>query len=199
MLAGVSHDLRTPLTRLRLAVALLEYQPGLAQDAADMTADIGEMDRMIEGYLAFARGEGAEQARLTDLGAILEDVANNARRAGSDIALDRPRELVVLLRADQFRRAITNLVDNARRHARHITLAAHAASPRTIEVMVDDDGPGIAADRRETVFRAFASGAAGGTGLGLTIARDIIRAHGGEITLETSPLGGLRARVILPV
>lgn len=199
MLAGVSHDLRTPLTRLRLATALLESRPELAEDAADMNGDIAEMDRMIEGYLAFARGEGTEQARPTDLGTLLEDVANNARRAGSDIALDPPRDLVVLLRADSIRRAITNLVDNARRHARHITLSAQPASARNIEVIVDDDGPGISSDRRETVFRAFASGAAGGTGLGLTIARDIVRAHGGEITLETSPLGGLRARVVLPV
>ncbi len=199
MLAGVSHDLRTPLTRLRLAVALLESRPGLAEDAADMAADIAEMDRMIEGYLAFARGEGTEQARPTDLGQVLEDVANNARRAGSDIALDPPQNLVVPLRPDSIRRAITNLVDNARRHARHITLAAVASSARNIEVTVDDDGPGIPPDRREAVFRPFATGAAGGTGLGLTIARDIIRAHGGEITLETSPLGGLRARVVLPV
>jgi two-component system osmolarity sensor histidine kinase EnvZ len=199
MLAGVSHDLRTPLTRLRLAVALLESRPELAADAADMTADIAEMDRMIEGYLAFARGEGTEQARPTNLGQVLEDVANNARRAGSDVALDPPRDLVVLLRPDSIRRAITNLVDNARRHARHITLAAQALNTRNIEVTVDDDGPGIPPDRREAVFRPFATGAAGGTGLGLTIARDIVRAHGGEITLETSPLGGLRARMVLPV
>ncbi len=198
MLAGVSHDLRTPLTRLRLAVALLESRPELAEDARDMEGDIAEMDRMIEGYLAFARGEGTEQARPTDLGAMLEDVANNARRAGSDVSLDAPRGLVVPLRPDSIRRAITNLVDNARRHARHITMAAHPTGSRNIEVTVDDDGPGIPQDRRESVFRPFASGAAGGTGLGLTIARDIVRAHGGEITLETSPLGGLRARVVLP-
>jgi two-component system osmolarity sensor histidine kinase EnvZ len=199
MLAGVSHDLRTPLTRLRLAVALFEHRPELAADAADMIADISEMNRMIEGYLAFARGEGTEQARPTDIGQMLEDVANNARRAGSDVVLDAPRDLVVQLRPDSIRRAITNLLDNARRHAHRITLATHCVNPRSIEVTVDDDGPGIPPDRRESVFRPFASSAAGGTGLGLTIARDIVRAHGGEITLETSPLGGLRARVVLPV
>jgi two-component system osmolarity sensor histidine kinase EnvZ len=96
------------------------------------------------------------------------------------------------------RRAVTNLVDNARRHAKHVTLAA-SAEGRSVLVTVDDDGPGIPADRRESVFRPFESGSAGGTGLGLTIARDIVRAHGGEIVLQDSPLGGLRARIRLPV
>ncbi len=199
LLAGVSHDLRTPLTRLRLAVALLESQPNLAEDMADMEADIAEMDRMIEGYLAFARGEGTEQAQLTNLSSVLEEVANSARRTGHDVVLDPPDNMMLSLRPDAIRRAITNLVDNARRHAKHVTMAARRIGPRAIEIMVDDDGPGIPLGKREHVFRPFASGAAGGTGLGLTIARDIIRAHGGEITLEDSPAGGLRARVVLPV
>jgi two-component system osmolarity sensor histidine kinase EnvZ len=164
-----------------------------------MEADIAEMDRMIEGYLAFARGEGTEQSRPTDLGAVLEDVANNARRTGSHVDLDPPAGLVIWLRPDAIRRAITNLVDNARRHASEISLQAHQASPRAVEITVDDNGPGIPTAQREAVFRPFSSGASGGTGLGLTIARDIVRAHGGEITLEDSPSGGLRARVVLPV
>ncbi len=199
LLAGVSHDLRTPLTRLRLAVALLESHPGLQDDVAEMTADIAEMDRMIDGYLAFARGEGSEQAQPTDLGQVLLDVANNARRAGANIALDPPTDLTIWLRPDAMRRAITNLVDNARRHARHISLKVRHQGMRALEILVDDDGPGIPAAQREAVFRPFSSGAAGGTGLGLTIARDIVRAHGGEILLEDSPSGGLRARIVLPV
>ena len=199
LLAGVSHDLRTPLTRLRLAVALLDKHPELAADAQDMETDIAEMDRMIEGYLAFARGEGTEQAMLTDLGGVLTDVANNARRTGSNVALDPPPDLMLWLRPDAIRRAVTNLVDNAHRHARHVSLIARRTGPRAVEIMVDDDGPGIPIALRESVFKPFASGAAGGTGLGLTIARDIVRAHGGEITLEDSPSGGLRARVVLPV
>ena len=103
------------------------------------------------------------------------------------------------LRPDAARRALTNLVDNARRHARRVTLSVSRQGERSVQVMVDDDGPGIPAEQREGLFRPFASGAAGGTGLGLTIARDIVRAHGGEIMLEDSPLGGLRARVHLPV
>ena len=198
MLAGVSHDLRTPLTRLRLALVMLPRTEELAQDVAEMTADVEEMDRMIGGYLAFARGEGMEQAIPVNLASILDDVAAGARRAGTRLDLDVPADLTLKLRADAMRRAITNLVDNASRHARRVVLAA-VPQGRSVQVTVDDDGPGIPADKRESVFRPFESGSTGGTGLGLTIARDIVRAHGGEIVLEDSPMGGLRARIRLPV
>jgi two-component system osmolarity sensor histidine kinase EnvZ len=199
MLAGVSHDLRTPLTRLRLALAMLPPDERYAQDIGEMTTDVEEMERMIGGYLAFARGEGSEQAQATDLAVMLEELAASARRSGARVELAASEGLVLKLRPDAMRRAIANLLDNARRHARRITLAAALQGERTVLVTVDDDGPGIPAERRESVFRPFESGAAGGTGLGLTIARDIVRAHGGEILLEDSPLGGLRARVRLPV
>ena len=199
MLAGVSHDLRTPLTRLRLALAMLPAEGAMAQDVAEMTEDVDEMERMIGGYLAFARGEGAEQAVPTDLGTVLREVATGARRKGREVRLLLPAPLTLPLRPDALRRALTNLIDNACRHAAHVELSAARAGERAVAVLVDDDGPGIPAARRESVFRPFASEAAGGTGLGLTIARDLVRAHGGEITLETSPLGGLRARVQLPV
>ncbi len=198
MLAGVSHDLRTPLTRLRLALAMLPGDAALAVEAAEMTADVEEMERMISGYLAFARGEIAEQAQEIEIFALLEEVAAGARRAGAEIAVESADPLTLFLRPDAIRRAVTNLVDNARRHAQHIGLSALEAG-RTVLLMVDDDGPGIEAERRESVFRPFESGATGGTGLGLTIARDIVRAHGGDITLEESPMGGLRARVRLPL
>ncbi len=199
MLAGVSHDLRTPLTRLRLALAVLPRHD--EEDVAEIEAmetDIDEMERMIGGYLSFARGEGAEQAQATDLSALLNDIAVRARRAGASIDLDAPPELMLKLRVDAMRRAITNLVDNARRHARSIALSAQDAGG-AVYVTVDDNGPGIPPEQREAVFRPFERGPSGGTGLGLTIARDIVRAHGGEILLEESPLGGLRARVRLPV
>ncbi|MGH7056928.1 MAG: ATP-binding protein [Acetobacteraceae bacterium] len=199
LLAGVSHDLRTPLTRLRLALAMLPNDRDLAPDVAAMTSDTEEMERMIEDYLAFARGEGAEQVRLVDLSRMLEEVAAGARRAGANVTLEAPAGLVLPLRPDAVRRAITNLVDNARRHARRVALAAVPQGGRSVQVTVDDDGPGIPPGNRESVFRPFQSEAAGGTGLGLAIARDIVRAHGGEIRLEQSPLGGLRARIRLPV
>ena len=199
MLAGVSHDLRTPLTRLRLSLAMLPQDGPIARDVTEMSADVEDMERLVESYLSFARGEGTEQARPTDLCAVLEEVAAGARRAGAAVTVEAPPSLVMPLRAEALRRALTNLVDNARRHARRIALAAARLGERSVQVTVDDDGPGIPRDRREDVFRPFASGAAGGTGLGLTIARDIVRAHGGEIVLEDSPLGGLRARVRLPI
>ncbi len=199
MLAGVSHDLRTPLTRIRLALAMLPRRRDLAEDLAGIAADVEDMERMIGAYLSFARGEGAEQAEPANLSTILEEVAAGARRSGAAVELDVPAELTLKLRVDAVRRAITNLVDNARRHARRVVLAAVPTGSRSVQVTVDDDGPGIPPDRRESVFRPFESDAAGGTGLGLTIARDIVRAHGGEIVLEDSPLGGLRARIRLPV
>jgi len=195
MLAGVSHDLRTPLTRLRLALAMM---PGAEEDVAEMGADVEEMERLIGSYLAFARGEGVEQARPTDLAAMLEDVASGARRAGARVTVEAAPDLTLPLRPDAVRRALTNLVDNARRHSRQIALSAGRVGERSVQVLIDDDGPGIPAEQREAAFRPFASGTAGGTGLGLTISRDIVRAHGGDIELSESPLGGLRARVRLP-
>ena len=197
MLAGVSHDLRTPLTRMRLALAMMKVDEANRQDIADLTADLEEMDRMIGGYLAFARGVGEEKAEQTELAPLLDDVARHARRAGAEVSLQRPEDVSLMLRADAFRRAITNLVDNARRHARRLAIAAQVV-PGAVVLTVDDDGPGIPAERRADVFRPFEAGVGGGTGLGLSIALDVVRAHGGDIVLEDSPLGGLRVRVTVP-
>ncbi|MSO91583.1 MAG: HAMP domain-containing protein [Acetobacteraceae bacterium] len=202
MLAGVSHDLRTPLTRLRLALAMLPERAETQRDISEMTADVQEMERMIGGYLAFARGEGEGEVEMTDLSTLLADIADGARRAGATVELRLGEALNLKLRPDAMKRAITNLVDNASRHARHVVLAARRGDARNVVVTVDDDGPGIPATRREQMFQPFESGATGvkgQAGLGLTIARDIVRAHGGDISLEDSPLGGLRARVRLPV
>ncbi len=203
MLAGISHDLRTPLTRMRLALAVLPRAPEAEEDIAALTEDVEEMERMVAAYLAFARGEGQEQTRPADLTDIVRDVAQKARRDGAEVAVLAPDALVLPLRPDALRRCLANLLDNARKHARRIAVAV-AEVPRSeagawAQVTVDDDGPGIPAAQREEAFRPFATLSAGGTGLGLAIARDIARAHGGDIVLEESPLGGLRARVRLPV
>jgi two-component system osmolarity sensor histidine kinase EnvZ len=199
MLAGVSHDLRTPLTRMKLALALLEDGPVVEE----LSSDVVEMERMVQGYLDFARGEGAEAPVEADLRLLLEEVAANARRDGAAISLTAPDELVLALRPHALKRCIENLVSNARRHGSHIWLAA---VPRRdgIDILVDDDGPGIPAESREAVFRPFfrldpsRNRATGGVGLGLTIARDVARGHGGDLVLETSPQGGVRARLQLP-
>ena len=201
MLAGISHDLRTPLTRMRLGLAMM---PAAARDdAAGLQQDVEEMERLIAAYLAFARGEGTEQPVQSDLVDLVEDVAARARRDGAEVEVTSPGELTLPLRSDALRRCLGNLLDNARKHARRISVAV-AAVPRGesghwAQVTVDDDGPGIPPEQREEAFRPFASFSAGGTGLGLAIARDIARAHGGDIELGASPMGGLRARVRLPV
>lgn len=200
MLAGVSHDLRTPLTRMKLELAMLPD----TSELAELKADVAEMEKMVEGYLAFARGEGTEQPEPADLGQLLRDVVANAAREGTEIELRAEGPMPVNIRPDALRRCLTNLIANARRYARRIVIEADYIGS-AIEVAVDDDGPGIPEAMREEVFKAFfrldtsRNPETGGIGLGLTIARDVMRSHGGELTLGPSPLGGLRALLRLPV
>lgn len=203
MLAGISHDLRTPLTRMRLGLAVLPRTEEEEEDIAALTADVEEMERMVAAYLSFARGESGEQPTPADLAGLVREVARKAERDGAEVAVDGPTTLVMPLRQDALRRCLANLLDNARKHARRIAVGV-AQVPRGdsggwAQVTVDDDGPGIPPGQREEAFRPFATLSSGGTGLGLAIARDIARAHGGDVVLEDSPLGGLRARVRLPV
>jgi two-component system osmolarity sensor histidine kinase EnvZ len=199
MLAGVSHDLRTPLTRMKLELELL----GDVEETQGLKADVAEMERMVAGYLDFVRGEGTEAPRVTDLMAVLRTVAANAQRTGAEISLSGPEELHLPLRQDAVQRAITNLVGNAARYGSHVWITV-LAGRMMVDIMVDDDGPGIPETLREAVFRPFfrvegsRNRMTGGIGLGLTIARDIARSQGGELTLDTSPHGGLRARLSLP-
>jgi two-component system osmolarity sensor histidine kinase EnvZ len=200
MLAGVSHDLRTPLTRMRLA---LEFLPVGGSAVEELTADVAAMERMVQGYLDFARGEGTEQPRELDLALLLEEAAAAARRDGVDISLALPETCLLPLRPDAIRRCVANLLSNARRYGGHIWVTALPVGDG-VDVLVDDDGPGIPPAQREAVFRPFyrldasRNPATGGVGLGLTIARDVARGHGGELTLEDSPQGGLRVRLHLP-
>jgi len=200
MLNGVSHDLRTILTRFKLSLALLERSSEI--DALEK--DVDEMSRMLEDYLAFARGDAGEVAVETDIRALLEELKSDAERQGHQTELTVNGDPLVVIRPDAFRRLLTNLVSNAARFGDRIAISAtHDA--RYLIVMVDDDGPGIAPEQREDVFRPFfrldeaRNVDGGGTGLGLAIARDIARAHGGDIILSDSVLGGLRATVRLPV
>ena len=200
MLAGVSHDLRTPLTRMKLQLAMM----GELDGRAELEEDVAEMERMVEGYLAFARGEGSEKPVSTDLAALLEDVVGRFRRQGAEIDLHVEDKVDMTLRPHALSRALSNLIGNALRYGGHVWVRA-GRRPDAVEILVDDDGPGIPADKRELVFKAFQrlegsrNVATGGVGLGLTIARDIARGHGGDVLLEDSPLGGLRARVRLPL
>jgi two-component system osmolarity sensor histidine kinase EnvZ len=200
MLAGVSHDLRTPLTRMKLQLALL----GDTQEAKDLAADVAEMEQMVEEYLAFARGEGTEQAVPVNLPELLEDVVGTAQRNGNNVTLNTKGPLRVMLRPHGFRRCVSNLIANAARFGTKVQLQAQEKS-HFVEITVDDDGPGVPEDKREEVFRPFyrldndRSLSTGSAGLGLTIARDVVRGHGGDIQLTDSPLGGLRVLIRLPV
>ena len=200
MLAGVSHDLRTILTRFKLELALIDGSPEV--DA--MKKDIDEMARMLEAYLAFARGDSGETSAPTDMAEFLEELRLDAERHGHKATVVFHGPPIVTVRPAAFKRCLANLVSNAARHAPSIAITGHR-DHRYLTVAVDDDGPGIPPGLREEVFKPFLrlddarNQDEGGTGLGLAIARDIARSHGGDITLGDSPLGGLRATVRVPV
>ena len=194
MLAGVSHDLRTILTRFKLELALIGDSPELEA----MKKDVDEMGRMLEAYLAFARGDSGEQSAPTDMGAFLEELKADTERNGHKSSVQFHGHPIVTVRPAAFKRCLANLVSNAARYAPSISITGHR-DHRWLTVTVDDDGPGIAPHLREEVFKPFLrlddarNQDEGGTGLGLAIARDIARSHGGDIMLSDSPLGGLRA------
>jgi two-component system osmolarity sensor histidine kinase EnvZ len=200
MLAGVSHDLRTVLTRFKLQLAMFEESPEL--DA--MRADVDEMQAMLEDYMAFAKGDSGEAIGRADIGEILNEVKAQAHGDKTiDIAV-KGEPLVVPIRRHAFKRAVANLVNNAARFADHVSVSA-AKQNGSLTIEVDDDGPGIPEDEREHVFRPFyrvdraRNQDSGSTGLGLAIARDIARIHGGDIALDQSRLGGLKAVLKVPV
>jgi two-component system osmolarity sensor histidine kinase EnvZ len=200
MLAGVSHDLRTVLTRFKLELALLGDSPEI--DA--VKKDVDEMAAMLEAYLAFARGDSGEQSAPTDMAAFLEELKLDTERHGHRASVAFHGQPEVTVRPAAFKRCLANLVANAGRFAETVAIAGHR-DHRWLTVTVDDDGPGIPPNLREDVFKPFLrlddarNQDEGGTGLGLAIARDIARSHGGDITLGDSPLGGLRATVRVPV
>lgn len=200
MLAGVSHDLRTPLTRMRLELEMMPEDEGVRA----LKDDVIEMERMLEGYLAFARGEGTEKAEPSDIAELLDDAVRQARRTNANVALTTRGDLRLPVRPHAFLRCMTNLLENGLRYGSKVAVLAERRGG-AIEILVDDDGPGIPVALREEVFKPFfrAEGSrnreTGGVGLGLTIARDLVRGHGGEVFLADSPLGGLRVRVRLPL
>jgi two-component system osmolarity sensor histidine kinase EnvZ len=203
MLAGISHDLKTPLTRLRLQLAMMRPD----EDTVAMGGDIAEMERMLNEYLDFARGEGGGEAEPADLGELAAEAVADAGRAhdaASRITLSVAEPLTVAVKRNALKRCLVNLIDNALKYGGRVEVSLRRAG-RRVELAVDDDGPGIPEERREEAFRPFhrldegRNLQAGGVGLGLAITRDIARAHGGDVRLEKSPLGGLRAVLRLPI
>jgi two-component system osmolarity sensor histidine kinase EnvZ len=199
MLTGVSHDLRTILTRFKLQLAL----SGAKADTEALNQDVNDMQAMLEGYMAFARGEGLEDAGRFDLAEEFSKLAEEAKLRKRELKTSLTGASEIHVRPNGFRRLLSNLAGNAFRYAKKVEVkATHARG--TVRLVIDDDGPGIPADKREEVFKPFVrlddarNLDASGTGLGLSIARDIARSHGGDIRLEDSPLGGLRVVVTVP-
>ena len=200
MLAGISHDLRTPLTRMKLTAAMMEN----SQDQKDFLADIDEMEKMLNGYLAFVRGEGDEAAVYVNVNELVRGIVGRFASQHIKIkffAAENPVE--IRAKEQALRRAVTNIVANASRYGKKIEVRVEQGT-KEVRIIVDDNGPGIPQDKREAVFRAFyriensRNKETGGIGLGLAITKDIITAHGGHIVLEDGPLGGLRVVIKLP-
>ncbi len=203
MLSGVSHDLRTPLTRLRLGLSMIEDQ----SEVKDLERDIQDMEQLLEAFLAFARDDALDDLRETDLAALVRDVASRAARSRRDVSLgDIDVPGTVRLRPMAIERALGNLVENALRYGTRARLSA-TSGERSITISVEDDGPGIPEDRREEALKPFArldaarnQDRGSGVGLGLAIASDIARRHGGALRLgQSDDLGGLRVDIVLPL
>jgi two-component system osmolarity sensor histidine kinase EnvZ len=203
MLAAVSHDLRTPLTRMKLELEMLTGEQPQPGDLEELRTDVEEMASVVDGYLDFARGEGREGIEPLDLGALLSEVAQRVGRDRARIDVEVERPITVRLRPVAFRRCLTNLIDNAAAQASWVGIRA-TRQDHQIWIAIDDDGPGIPAEQREAVFKPFyrldasRNPSTGGVGLGLTIARDIVLGHGGDIELLDAPSGGLRVLIRLP-
>ncbi|MEL6583590.1 MAG: ATP-binding protein [Pseudomonadota bacterium] len=205
MLSGVSHDLRTPLTRMRLALDMAEPGP----ETEELKRDVAEMERMIEGFLTFARGDAVEEISRVDVVTMTRQLALDSRRAGAQLAtvllVDTPENTEVSIRALAVRRALQNLLSNAHRHADRVKLTLRLNEER-FEVEIEDDGPGIPKAEREQALRPFTrldparnQDEGGGVGLGLSITADVASSHGGSLRLDKSEeLGGLRAVFRIP-
>lgn len=199
LLAGVSHDLRTPLTRLKLQFALMPKSPELE----DAKRDLADMEATLEEYLAFARGAADEAAETVDLSGLVNEIAAEQIRSGVPLETHTPEAAIIQGRARALKRCLINLIDNAVAHGEKVRVTTRAGAD-AMSVIVEDDGPGIPHELYEEAFRPFSqldetrSRNQKGVGLGLAIARDVARAHGGDVNLGKSELGGLRATLRFP-
>ncbi|MBS0385071.1 MAG: two-component sensor histidine kinase [Proteobacteria bacterium] len=199
LLAGVSHDLRTPLTRLKLQFALMPPSP----EVEDAKRDLKEMEETLDEYLAFAKGSAEESPAQVDVGALAHEVVADTKRAGAAVEVQSSGDVTTAGRARGLKRCVANLIDNAAAHGDRVHVGV-AGEERAVTVTVDDNGPGIPPEQYEEAFRPFSrldatrSRNQKGVGLGLAIARDVARSHGGDIILSPSPLGGLRATLRIP-
>lgn len=201
MLAGISHDLRTPLTRMKLQLSMLG-----GEEAGELAADVTQMEHMIQEYLDFAKGVSGEETNVVSLPALITDLEQDYRRGGeTHLSIGAVDEVLLPVREQAFRRMLTNLIDNALRYGKKCIISSRLAANQRVDIFIDDSGAGIPTKQHEEVFRPFTrldpsrNLNEAGVGLGLTVARDIARNHGGNITLEDAPEGGLRVVVRLPL
>ena len=198
MLSGISHDLRTPLTRLKLQLALLKQQD-LAKKMSD---DIEEMERMLNEYLEFSRNQKSEDTELTDIDSLISDVIKKYNN--EKIKTNFSDNIKIYLRKNPFKRCLSNLIDNGLSYGTKVNVSTKKINSNLI-IIIDDNGPGIPQEEYEKVIKPFyridksRGQNKSGVGLGLSIANDIIRSHGGNIFLEKSPLKGLRVKISLPL
>ena len=201
MLAGVSHDLRTPLTRMKLQLAMLPKN----DENKEFVEDITEMEKMLDGYLAFVSGEGGEVNTFVDMNEMILSILNKFRNSKTMIRYTTNDQVSAIQGREQaLKRAVTNIISNAFYYGKTVSVGLESNNSK-LEIRVDDDGPGIPEDKREEVFKAFyriegsRNKETGGVGLGLSIARDIIVSHGGTIELADSDMGGLRVLIRIPL
>ncbi|OPZ76073.1 MAG: Osmolarity sensor protein EnvZ [Alphaproteobacteria bacterium ADurb.Bin438] len=199
MLAGISHDLRTPLTRMKLQLAMMS-----GEDVEGLNLDIAEMEKMVDGYLAFIKGGGREGSEIIEFSPYIEEIVTKFKKNGCNIDLSIEDNVNVKIRQSDLSRAISNIINNADKYGKTISVIVRKED-ETLNIIIMDDGPGIPYLSREDVFRAFyridesRNKETGGVGLGMTIARDTVLAHGGDIILDDSPLGGLKVTIIIPI
>ena len=201
MLAGVSHDLRTPLTRMKLQAAMMPD----GDDKKDFLSDIDEMEKMLDGYLSFVRGEGGEKSSFVDVNEMILSIINKFRNKKALIRYSTNDQVSAIQGREQaLKRALTNVISNAFRYGKTIAVKLES-NDKKLMIAIEDDGPGIPKDKREDVFKAFyrlensRNKETGGVGLGLSIAKDVITSHGGTIELDDSSLGGLKVLVSIPL
>jgi len=203
LLAGVSHDLKTPLTRMRLQLAVMEIQD---ETKVEFEQELKELEQMIDGYLEFARDDREEQMVDASLFKLLQQAVKSSDPSGKKINILVPDDNIPIfpIQVQSIRRALINLLTNAIRYAGKATAQIQIFDDHS-EIIIDDNGPGIPRDKRDEVILPFTrlensrNSKTGGTGLGLSIAKNLALNHGGELILEDSPLGGLRVRLLLPL
>lgn len=200
MLAGVSHDLRTPLTRMELQLALMSPQKGIK----GLKSDLREMNKIIDTYIDFARDDRKEPSHWVDLSPLIKALLKKLNLSKNVVYCDLSRELKILGRKNMLERCFINLLNNAKKYAKTIWIQGYREGD-VLHLIIEDDGPGIPIDQREHVLRAFyrlessRNRKTGGSGLGLSIVHDTVLSHGGTLSLNSSPHGGLKVDIIFPV